>query len=188
MLLLDIIGQSVISGILPNHTCCSDWKPVPTIVCLDVLCSQLKNRWTNLLKTANIRPGCRLIFNHIASPVILPLTTCNTNLNPFAVRTVAQSRIASGSGKICGIHRRRDSSLLCLRLGNHIRCVRRAPAGQPVAAGDQQISDVAVMPLMKLTQHSLPQRGPLRASCSAWSTTNTAPPPHTPSCFSPVCF
>uniref|UniRef100_A0AAV2MFS3 Uncharacterized protein n=1 Tax=Knipowitschia caucasica TaxID=637954 RepID=A0AAV2MFS3_KNICA len=27
--------------------------------------------------------------------------------------------------------------------------------GQPVAAGDLQISDVAVMPLMKLTQHSL---------------------------------
>lgn len=43
-------------------------------------------------------------------------------------------------------------------------------AGQPVAAGDQQISDVAVMPLMKLTQHSLPPRRPLRASCSACST------------------
>lgn len=35
-------------------------------------------------------------------------------------------------------------------------------AGQPVAVGDQQISDVAVMPLMKLTQHSLPLRRPLR--------------------------
>ncbi|KAM3613918.1 uncharacterized protein V6R79_007045 [Siganus canaliculatus] len=42
-----------------------------------------------------------------------------------------------------------------------------ASTGQPVAAGDRQISDVAVMPLMKLTQHSLPPRGPLRASCSA---------------------
>lgn len=126
-------------------------------------------------KKGQISDPVVLIFNHIASPVILPLTTRNTDLNPFAVRTVAQNRMASGSGKICGIHRRRDSSLLCLRLGNHIQCVRRAPAGQPVAAGDQQISDVAVMPLMKLTQHSLPHRGPLRASCSAWSTTN--PPP-----------
>ena len=32
--------------------------------------------------------------------------------------------------------------------------------GQPVAAGDLQISDVAVMALMKLTQHSLPAPGP----------------------------
>lgn len=46
-------------------------------------------------------------------------------------------------------------------------------AGQPVAAGDQQISDVAMMPLMKLTQHSLPPRGPLRGSCSAPQTPST---------------
>lgn len=38
---------------------------------------------------------------------------------------------------------------------SHSAC-QAAPTGQPVAAGDQQISDVAVMPLMKLTQHSLP--------------------------------
>lgn len=37
---------------------------------------------------------------------------------------------------------------------------------------------------MKLTQYSLPPRGPLRASCSACSTTN----PPTPSHFSPMCF
>lgn len=87
--------------------------------------------------------------------------------------------------KICRTHRRGDSSLLCLRFGKSHSACQAAPAGQPVAAGDQQISDVAVMPLMKLTQHSLPHRGPLRASCSAWS---TPPPPHMPSCFSPVCF
>ena len=46
------------------------------------------------------------------------------------------------------------------RPGIRIRRVRRARPGQPVAAGDRQISDVAVMPLMKLTQHSLPTRGP----------------------------
>ncbi|KAF6734058.1 hypothetical protein FQA47_011462 [Oryzias melastigma] len=33
---------------------------------------------------------------------------------------------------------------------------KAAQPGQPVAVGDLQISDVAVMPLMKLTQHSLP--------------------------------
>lgn len=49
-------------------------------------------------------------------------------------------------------------------------------AGQPVAAGDLRISDVAVMPLMKLTQHSLPPCGPPRVSCSARSSIKTPPP------------
>lgn len=47
--------------------------------------------------------------------------------------------------------------------------VSDAPAGQPVAAGDQQISDVAVMPLMKLTQRSLPHCGPPRGRKHSYS-------------------
>lgn len=66
---------------------------------------------------------------------------------------------------------------------SHSAC-QAAWAGQPVAVGDQQISDVAVMPLMKLTQHSLPTLGPLRASCSACRATNT-PTPLTYSSFQP---
>lgn len=78
---------------------------------------------------------------------------------------------ASPDWSTCGTTDR-SFSRLCLRLANRIR---REAAGQPVAAGDQQISDVAVMPLMKLTQCSLPPHGPLRASCFACSA--TTPPP-----------
>ncbi|CAL8358717.1 unnamed protein product [Arctogadus glacialis] len=49
--------------------------------------------------------------------------------------------------------------------------------GRPVAAGDRQISDVAGMALMKLTQHSPPPRGPPRASTLNRARTASRPSP-----------
>lgn len=86
------------------------------------------------------------------------------------VRTVVWNRMASGNGKHV------ESTRWTLRLPSvlpsvgesHSPC-QAAPAGQPVAAGDQQISDVAVMPLMKLTQRSLPHCGPPRGRKHSYS-------------------
>lgn len=124
--------------------------------------------WNNFLPVS-----CQLSYS---------AATINTHhvkprLKPVSCQEMSTEQDSVRRWKICRIHRLCDSSPLCLRLGIHIRRVRRPRPGQPVAVGDQQISDVAVMPLMKLTQHSLPPRGPLRASCSACSTTNT-PTPH----------
>lgn len=67
---------------------------------------------------------------------------------------------------------------------SHSAC-QAAPTGQPVAAGDQQISDVAVMPLMKLTQHSLPSsRAPEGLPlCMEHGKHSPLPPSSMPSCF-----